>query len=388
MLCAQVVIDPPLDGRRIVHKAASNEYFRLGLREADFLESLDGSRDREALIAANERTLTGDEVSYLLGWFEEKRLLEGSDPPGSAARLVWWRRMGALIANTQQWRVRLASPDAFLARHRSVVDALFSLPAMIAYACIVFLPVALLIVAPERVMHRLWTLDPALPTWGWIQVYIALLATNVLHEMAHAAACKHYGGRVERIGVMLMYLQPVLYCDVSDSWRFPDTRHKIVVAAAGLVLQLVLAALAGTAWVFSGAPVLYVFAAVNLALIVLNLIPFVKLDGYWMLVHKLGEPNLRQKGLEAVDIGMRRLLGRRDDRAVRPAVAVFAVGHVIAVPTFWIIGLSSLYRYSSHVSLPFAYGMVALFGLPLAIRFLRAAAAWLRSTLAQPQVAR
>jgi Zn-dependent protease len=259
---------------------------------------------------------------------------------------------------------------------------------MIAYACIVFLPVALLIVAPERVMHRLWTLDPALPTWGWIQVYIALLATNVLHEMAHAAACKHYGGRVERIGVMLMYLQPVLYCDVSDSWRFPDTRHKIVVAAAGLVLQLVLAALAGTAWVFSGAPVLYVFAAVNLALIVLNLIPFVKLDGYWMLVHKLGEPNLRQKGLEAVDIGMRRLLGRRDDRAVRPAVAVFAVGHVIAVPTFWIIGLSSLYRYSSHVSLPFAYGMVALFGLPLAIRFLRAAAAWLRSTLAQPQVAR
>lgn len=387
-LSPQVVIDPAHDERRIVHKPATNEYFRFGLREAAFLESLDGTRTVASMTGAGDCGFNPEEVAFLLERFSEMRLLAGQEAAAEARALPWWRRLSGFVTNTQKWRMKLASPDAFLDRHRGLVDAMFSVPALAVYLGIVFIPALLFLADPEQVRLALGRFDPNLSTTGWVLLYVGLLITNVLHEFAHAAACKHYGGRVERIGIMLMYLQPVLYCDVSDSWRFREVQHKVVVAAAGLVLQVVLAALATSLWVFWGDSTLIAFAVANVGLVLLNLIPFVKLDGYWILVHLLGEPNLRQKGLDAIDAGLRRLLRRQDDRASKPAVIAFALGHIMVVPAFWLLGLSTLYRYACRVSIPLAWAMVAIFGLPLTARALRFAAGWLRATLSEPAVAR
>ena len=48
--------------------------------------------------------------------------------------------------------------------------------------------------------HKTW--------WDVAIFYVLALATMCIHELAHAHACKHYGGRVRSMGFMLVYLTP------------------------------------------------------------------------------------------------------------------------------------------------------------------------------------
>ena len=383
-IAADVTVDPPSGAHRIVHRASTRRYFRLGVREAGFLAALDGHRDPAALAA--DTGFTPAQRDMLLAWFERNGLLAGSGDAAAAPSAPWYRRVGSALAHTDRWRVTLANPDRMLDRHRGVVDALFSRPALATWLALLLLPAAVCIAAPSLLAdaYRSYTLD--LPWWQWATLYAMVLAMNVLHELAHAATCKHYGGKVEKIGLMFMYLQPVLFCDVSDSWRFRDGNHRIAVAAAGIFLQFVLGAGVLTAWLFTGAPVLLVFCLVNLALALLNLFPLVKLDGYWMLVHVLDEPNLRQRGLDSLDAMVRRVVARPlpGARPVAPAALAFGIGHAIAVPGFWLLGLWGVHRLASRVSESLALGLVALFAAPLAYRALKAGAAYVGALRASP----
>jgi len=218
---------------------------------------------------------------------------------------------------------------------------------------------------------------------------LLLVVMNTLHEFAHAAACKHFGGKVERIGLMFMYLHPVPYCDVSDSWRFANSNHRIAVAASGIFFQTVLSTLALSAWMVTGWSVLAAFAGVSLALAVFNFFPLVKLDGYWMLVHALREPNLKQKALGSVDQLLRRALSRERGprRPLRPVLVAFGAGHVLSVPLFWALGLTGLYRYGSKLSPLLAALLVALFAAPLLYRAAKAGFLYLQSLQLTPQKA-
>jgi putative peptide zinc metalloprotease protein len=384
-IAADVVVDPPAGAHRIVCRTSTRRYFRLGVREGGFLAALDGRRDPAALAA--DMGFTAAQVEALLAWFGRNGLLAGSGAAPTAAALPWHRRALEALAHTDRWRVTLANPDRFLDRHRRAVGALFSRAAMAAYLALLLLPAVACIVAPGLLgeAYRAYRLD--LPWTQWALLYAMLLAMNVLHELAHAATCKHFGGKVEKIGLMFMYLQPVLYCDVSDSWRFRDPNQRIAVAAAGIFLQFVLGGLVLTAWLFTASPVLLLFCLVNVALALLNLFPLVKLDGYWMLVHALDEPNLRQRGLESLDTAFRALVGRprAGARPLEPAALAFGVGHAVAVPAFWLLGLWGLHRLVARASEPLALGLVAMFAAPLLYRALRAAIAYagaLRAPLA------
>jgi putative peptide zinc metalloprotease protein len=385
-----IVIDPAVGQHRIVHKPATREYFRLGVREAGFLEALDGSRDQEALARDNGFGFNVDEVEFLLAWFSEKRLLAGQTefPCGDKRGVL--HRIRDFILDTQKWRLHIGSPDAYLNKNLAIVNAVFSTPALAVYLCLLFLPIALLIVSPATVNHALSEFNPVLPGWHWFALYAALLLMNVLHEMSHAVACKYFGGKVEKIGIMLMYLQPVLYCDVSDSWRFRKVSEKITVASAGIVMQLLLAAVSGVVFLFSGWSVLLMFAMINLVIAIFNLIPFVKLDGYWILVHFLEEPQLQKKGLRAVDSFFRRLFRRSAGRvdSYSSSIIAFGIGHIIAVPAFWILGLYSIYRYASRLSDVLAVVLLSILAMPLLFRAIKGGGAYLHDVFANGGQAR
>ncbi|MBS0225682.1 MAG: hypothetical protein JSS25_05000 [Proteobacteria bacterium] len=380
-----VVIDSANGNTRIVHKPDTREYFRLGIREAGFLESLDGSRNPELLSRENGFEFNYDEVEYLLAWFAEKRLLAGLPTPINLVKKSALSRVAGFVADTRKWRFKLGSPNRFLDNHLNVVNALFSVPALAIYLGLIFLPIAVLIVSPTTVSRAMTGFNPAMSGWNWLGLYVGLLAMNVLHEMAHAIACKHFGGKVEKIGLMLMYFQPVMYCDVSDSWRFREVGEKVTVAAAGIALQLILAALTAVVFLFFGGSVLLIFATINLVLAVYNLFPFVKLDGYWILVHLLDEPQLQQKGLKSVDLKFRKLVGRSLGKSTpyRRAVTVFGVGHVLAVPAFWALGMFGAYRYLAKLSSTLAIVVVTLFALPLICRAVTKGITYLRSVFYQ-----
>ena len=63
-----------------------------------------------------------------------------------------------------------------------------------------------------------------------------------LHELSHALAVRRWGGEVHEMGVMMLLFMPIPYVDASAASGFRDKRQRMLVGAAGLMMELFLAA--------------------------------------------------------------------------------------------------------------------------------------------------
>ncbi|MDR1152115.1 MAG: hypothetical protein LBK72_06535 [Bifidobacteriaceae bacterium] len=139
-----------------------------------------------------------------------------------------------------------------------------------------------------------------LPDAAPLAVIGLVSVTCAVHEFAHGIALAYAGGRPRRMGVMLFYLVPAFFCDVADSFTL-SRRDQVHVALAGVVAQchigglLVPLSLTSDAWGAS----LACYFRLNVLMVLVNLVPFVALDGYFALRAIVGIPNLRTTALEA-----------------------------------------------------------------------------------------
>jgi len=65
----------------------------------------------------------------------------------------------------------------------------------------------------------------------------------VIHEFGHGLSCKAFGGEVHEMGFLFLCFSPAMYCNVSDAWRLPNKWHRIIISAAGIYVELMIAAL-------------------------------------------------------------------------------------------------------------------------------------------------
>ena len=192
-------------------------------------------------------------------------------------------------------RVPLWDPDAFLGRHVHRLAWLFSGGARVAVGLTIALGALLLSVNAEAVAdfarRELGTGRMLLTLW------LAYPVLKGLHEMAHAFACKLHGGEVHEVGITLLMLTPVPYVDASASVAFADKRRRIDVAAAGIVVEALLASLALGLWLLVEAGALrdIAFAVVfigALSTLLVNGNPLMRFDGYYLLCDAAELPNL------------------------------------------------------------------------------------------------
>ncbi len=131
----------------------------------------------------------------------------------------------------------------------------------------------------------------------WPAVYATLAISAILHETAHVMMCDRFGVAVKQVGILFYFLQPGAYADVSGAWMLPERRQRVAIALAGVYVESILWIVATLYWLTGPAGALHGVAFVaGLCLstrIVLNLIPFLRLDGYWVLSDWIGMPNLR-----------------------------------------------------------------------------------------------
>jgi membrane-associated protease RseP (regulator of RpoE activity) len=66
------------------------------------------------------------------------------------------------------------------------------------------------------------------------------------------------------------------------------------------------------AWRLTCVPVLYLVAVMSCGVAVMNLIPFLSLDGYWLVSHALGVANLRDKRRAVFATAWAKLRGHRN----------------------------------------------------------------------------
>lgn len=162
---------------------------------------------------------------------------------------------------------------------------------------------AVLIGLEQRLLDQPWLLAP---------LYMLLLLHVGLHELAHGLTCKHFGGRVPRLGAMFYLGSFIFYCDTTAAWNFPQRRARLLVSLAGPLLSFAVLGLA--VWAAGMAvetasfwePVLVCFCLLTVFGLLMNFNPFVKMDAYYMLLDITGIANLRLRSFRFLE---RKLFG-------------------------------------------------------------------------------
>jgi putative peptide zinc metalloprotease protein len=134
-----------------------------------------------------------------------------------------------------------------------------------------------------------------------VQFWLIFLFLGFIHESAHGLTCKHYGGQVHSMGFMFLYLMPAFYVDVTEVWVSASKVQRLATIIAGIWVEMTVCGLAMIVWSNTMAGQwLHDFAyqlilITGLAVIVVNLNPLIKLDGYYFLTEMIGIPDLKER---------------------------------------------------------------------------------------------
>jgi len=336
-VAAEVVVEPapPAGEHRVVHDPRSGRYARVKLPQAAFLESLDGERTLQEL--REDAPLPPAMVVPLVKKFAELGLLDGAPTAPANGRAKTPNRTGGVAL-----KLVMFDPERLMARARPLILTLGRRPVLVAF---VYLLVLAGIAFAAYFDAGLLTSDRLGDPVFLGTLLVAMLVTAMVHELGHAAAVTYFGGRVKRLGFMLFYLLPALFCDTSDAWRFPFAWQRVVVAFAGMATQIIfMCVVVQILWLGAGDAVqawLLLYVLLNLGMCVYNLIPLVKLDGYWALSAAIDRPNLRAQSIGRASAWTRRLLFAepvRRERGDGPAV-IFGVACALFGPALIIYGL-------------------------------------------------
>lgn len=140
----------------------------------------------------------------------------------------------------------------------------------------------------------------ALAPQNLVIMWLTFPVLKLLHEFGHACATKAWGGEVHEMGVMLLVLMPIPYVDASAASAFRQTSHRATVGAAGMIVELFVAAIALLLWLeiepgIVRAVLYNVMLIAGISTVVFNANPLLRYDGYYILADLIQIPNLRAR---------------------------------------------------------------------------------------------
>ena len=256
-----------------------------------------------------------------------------------------------VLANPLAIRLPLLDPDRLLTRLLPWINPLFTWQAVLFWLAAIAVALVLAI-AYAGELTIFWKQD-LLSSGNLMMMAMIYPVIKIFHELGHALAVKAWGGEVHEMGVTFLVLMPVPYVDASAAWSFREKRKRMLVGAAGISVELFIAAIALMAWL-AVEPGLVKQAAFNTLLIaslstlVFNANPLLRFDGYYVLQDWLEIPNLATRAKRYwVYLLQRYLLGIRHARS-----PVTAPGE----PAWFLVygGLAFVYRL-------FLTGVIALY---------------------------
>lgn len=129
----------------------------------------------------------------------------------------------------------------------------------------------------------------------YLIAYLLVLLTAVFHEIGHAAACRTLGCEHGAIGFLLYIVFPAFYVNLSNAWRLSG-RQRAIIDVGGVYFQLISAIPFFLVHILTGSP--YCAAVIYSidVMVLISLNPFLKFDGYWLLVDLTGLVNLQRRG--------------------------------------------------------------------------------------------
>jgi putative peptide zinc metalloprotease protein len=280
-------------------------YFKLGSAALRLLRHWALGDAQHVLNAANEQAgapLGETDLQQLLRFLREHDLIAALDAEqrasygakAAARRQSLWRQV---LHQYLFFRIPLWRPDAFLNRTWPWLERHGARLLRIGLPLV--LGLGLFLVA--RDWERFLATFPHLFSLGGALAFgFALVFAKLCHEFGHAYMAKRAGCRVQSMGLAFMVLFPLFYTDVSDAWRVNDRRSRLLIGAGGMLAELLLAAIALLAWsLLPDGPwrtaAFMLASATWLTTLVINLNPFLRFDGYYLLSDLWRVENLQQR---------------------------------------------------------------------------------------------
>jgi putative peptide zinc metalloprotease protein len=286
---------PALDGspRWTLADPLRGRYFKLGSAAMRLLRHWSLGDPEQVLRAANREPglpLDVTELEQLLSFLRAHDLISSLDPQqrasyglkAAAQRQTVWQ---ILLHQYLFFRIPLWRPDAFLNRAWPWL-ARFG-PGALRYGLPLTLGLGVFLVS--RDWQRFIATFPHLFSLGGALAFgLALFFAKLCHEFGHAFMAKRAGCRVQSMGVAFMVLLPMFYTDVSDAWRVNDRRTRLLIGAGGVLAELLLACIALFAWSLlpdgpARTAAFMLASATWLTTLAVNLNPFMRFDGYFLL---------------------------------------------------------------------------------------------------------
>lgn len=300
----------------LLYDPARHRYMRLDQDGFEILSHWDAGTP-EALLAwlAHETTVEAgvEDIEAMAGFLERAHLLDGRGtarhpPPPQDL-------FSRLLHGYLFFRIPLVRPRRFLPTLARATGWLFGphLPWLILGLAMVggFLA--------SRQWDAFLGTFTAYTTWeGAASIFAGIVVSKIVHELGHALTLYRAGGRVPTMGIAFLVMFPVPYTDTGDAWRLASKHQRLRVGAAGVVAELLLAAIALVLWSFvPDGPLratLFVLATtVWVGTVLINASPFLRFDGYYLFSDLLEVPNLQARAFALGRWRLRRaLLGLND----------------------------------------------------------------------------
>ena len=293
----------------VIGDGVRNRVHRLSPAAYVLVASMDGTRTLDSLwtdaaVTLGEQAPSQEQVIELLGQLHGNDLIAGDVPPD--VRDLFDRQNKINRNKALQWvmnplalRFPLIDPDRFLTWSLPAVRWLFSRFGVALW---------LATVVPALVLAaRFWpeltenVSDRVLGAGNLLLIAAIYPVIKLLHELGHGYTTKAHGGDVHELGVMLLVLLPVPYVEVSAAAGFRSKWTRCAVGAAGIMVELFIAALAMFTWLLVEpglvrALAFNVMLTASVSSLLFNGNPLLRYDGYYILADAIEVPNLALRG--------------------------------------------------------------------------------------------
>jgi len=288
----------------LLQDSSTGRHHRVDENAFHFIGRMDGQRTVDEIWHAllnflRDQAPTQDETIELLCQLSDNGLLQCEITPDVAElfrrSLERSRKRRISSLNPFSFRVPLFDPDPLLDRLAPLARLLFIPAVGVVWAIVVLsgMLTAFSDWAQIRSFAAIHMLTPRflLLTWACYPVIKAI------HELGHGLAVKAWGGEVRELGLSMLVLVPVPFVDASAASAFPEKHRRVMVGAAGILVELFLAALAVFVWtrVADGTvrDIAFVVMFVGgVSTVVFNGNPLMRFDGYYVMSDLLDVPNL------------------------------------------------------------------------------------------------
>ena len=291
----------------VLHDPFSNQFYRLRAPAYQFVARLRPDRTveevwKDCLEIDPEHAPGQEEVIQLLAQLHHANLLHSNVAPDSTKLFERYekrrkRETRSKLLNIMFVRFPLLDPDLFLKKTMVYVGKCLSPIGAVAWLLVVGMALKIVL---ENFGSLMQQSQGVLAPSNLFLLYVGMVFIKAFHEFGHAYMCRKFGGEVHVMGVMLLVFTPIPYVDATSSWSFRERWQRALVGAAGMIVELFVAACATFIWANTGPGVVHSLAynmmfVASVSTVLFNANPLLRFDGYYILSDWLDIPNLHTR---------------------------------------------------------------------------------------------